>query len=183
MSDPLLLAMTRALGICCGGASYVLHVAQGVTGTADPNHGRPENMWEVPNIDAMMAAVRGIDALLPAGVENWKVVNNGRSTHPLPLTDKGFWYQPEAPDRAPAIHKNYCAVNERDFVIPLIGVRSAGETGPCPVGVARAACHVEAFDPLTQQLVAVADLAPGQTWSLPGRADTHVAYIIRGSYR
>lgn len=177
MSDPLQLACCRLLGILCGGAGYVLHVGQGVTGEADPNHGRPENMWEVPNIDAIMATVRACDALLPDGIENWKCVNNGRDDHPLPVPDDYFW---EGNHPGPALNKNYAAISGRDFVVILTGVKSAGTTGPVSAGTARKACHVEAFDPVTHDRIAVADLAAGQGWTLPGRGDTMAAWLIRG---
>ena len=47
MSDPLQLACCRLLGVVCGGAGYVLHVGQGVTGEAEPDHDRPQDMWDV----------------------------------------------------------------------------------------------------------------------------------------
>jgi hypothetical protein len=180
MSDPLQLACCRLLGILCGGAGYVLHVGQGVTGVADPAHGRPQNMWEVPNIDAIMATVRACDALLPDGIENWTCVNNGRDTHPLPLPgDSGFW---EGDHPGPSVNKNYAAINGADFVVILTGVKSAGATGPVPAGTARKAMHVEAFDPVTHARIAVADLAAGQGWTLPGRGDTMAAWLVRGRY-
>jgi len=181
LSNPLQLACARLLGIMCGGAGYVLHVGQGVTGEADPNHGRPENMWEVPNIDAIMAAVRACDGLLPLGVENWKCVNNGRDDHPLPLhAHDGFWEDTD--DRAPAVNKNYAAISGAEFVVMLTGCKSAGATGPVPAGTARKACHVEAFDPLTLAKVTEADLAAGQSWTVPGRGDSMAAYVVRGRY-
>jgi hypothetical protein len=182
MTSPLQLACCRLLGIMCGGAGYVLHVGQGVTGMPDPAHGRPANMWEVDNIDTIMRVVRRADALLPLGVENWQVVNNGRSTHPLPLDPhQGFW-ESGAADKAPAVNKNYAALAGSEFVVMLIGVKSRGVTGPVPAGTARRACHVEAFDPVTHAQVASADLAPGEAWSVPGRGDSMAAYVIRGHY-
>jgi hypothetical protein len=184
MTDPLQLACTRLLGIICGGAGYVLHVGQGVTGLADPNHNRPNNMWEVNNIDAIMSAVRRCDALLPEGVENWKCVNNGRGDHPLPLPPvTGFW-ESGAHDRAPAVNKNYAAITGDQFVEIVTGVKSAEAVGPVLIGTARRRMQVEAFDPLTLQSVVgrVLTLEPGTQWYLNGRADTMAAYLIRGRY-
>jgi hypothetical protein len=181
MDNPLQLACSRLLGIMCGGAGYVLHVAQGVTGEADPEHGRPHNMWEVPNIDEIMRAVRACDSLMPLGVENWKCVNNGRDDHPLPLhSHDGFWEGSEG--NAPAVNKNYAAIAGSEFVVMLIGVKSVNETGPVPAGTAIRPCHVDAYDPVTLQIVDSRNLAAGEPWELPGRADTMAAYVIRGYY-
>jgi hypothetical protein len=190
MDNPLQLACCRLLGIVCGGAGYVLHVGQGVTGEADPEHDRPENMWEVPNIDYIMDVVGGVDVLAPPGVENWKCVNNARDDHPLPLDGTaGFWEGSEG--RAPAVNKNYAALSgDGRFVVIPIGVRSVEEIGPVPMtqGALRA-CHVEAYDPELAHLgkdharVAEANLEAGQPWSLPGRHDTMAAYLIEGVYR
>jgi hypothetical protein len=179
MDNPLQLACTRLLGIICGGAGYVLHVAQGVTGKADAAHGRPENMWEVPNIDHIMDVVRNVDTLLPDGIENWKCVNNGRDDHPLPVPDDYFW---EGDHPGPALNKNYAAISDAEFVVMLIGVKSAGETGPVSAGTAKRACHVEAIDPVTLECVVSAELAAGQSWTVPGRGDTMAAYVVRGRY-
>jgi len=182
LDDPLQLACARLLGVMCGGAPYVLHVGQGVTGEADPNHGRPQNMWEVPNIDTIMTVVRQVDVLLPEGVENWDVVNNGRSNHPLPLdAHKGFWEGSDG--NAPAVNKNYAALSGNQFVMMLTGCRSVEETGPVPAGTAIRAMHVAAYDPVTLAIVAEADLEKGQSWTVPGRHDTMAGYLVRGTYR
>ena len=179
MDNPLQLACCRALGIICGGAGYVLHVAQGVTGKADAAHGRPENMWEVPNIDVIMAVVRNVIHLIPDGIENWKCVNNGRDDHPLPVPDDYFW---EGDHPGPALNKNYAAISDNEFVVMLIGVKSGGDTGPVSAGTARRACHVDAYDPVTGLVTTSADLAAGQSWTVPGRGDTMAAYVVRGRY-
>ena len=186
MSDPLQLACGRLLGILCGGAGYVLHVGQGVTGEADPKHGRPAFMWQVPNIDHMLAVVRGVDVLVPDGIENWTVVNNARDAHPLPLPTSGFW---EGSHGAEGVNKNYAAIAGAEWRVIITGVRSRAAVGPVHIGTAKQGCHVEAYDParaylgLEPALIAVADLAAGQRWELPGRADTMAAYWIRGQYQ
>src|SRR5439155_12200302 len=65
-TDPMRLAMLRAVGLINGVEAFVLHNGAGVGGRVDPAHNRPANLWEVPNIDAIMDAVRGVDALMPA---------------------------------------------------------------------------------------------------------------------
>lgn len=180
MESPLQLALTRALGIMCGGAGYVFHIGAGVFGIPIPEHGRPADVWDVPGIDAMADAVRGVDVILPDGVENWQVVNNGRSNHPLPLhPHEGFW---EGDDPGPAVNKNYAALSGNEFVVMLTGVKSAGETGPVPAGTAWKACRVEAFDPVSRASVVAVTLAAGQSWTVPGRGDSMAGYVVRGSY-
>ena len=184
MSDPLQLACTRLLGIMCGGAGYVLHVGQGVTGLSSPAYGRPENMWEVNNIDAIMEAVRGCDDLMPEGIENWKCVNNGRSDHPLQLDGTtGFW-ESGAHDRAPAVNKNYAAIspNGVDFRVMLTGCKSAGTVGPVPGGKPKRPCIVNAIHPVTKEVVVTQRLNPGEMLHVPGRGDTMAAYVVSGRY-
>jgi hypothetical protein len=182
MSDPLQLACSRVLGVLCGGAGYVLHVGQGVTGEADPKHGRPAFMWQVPNIDHLMAVVRGVDVLLPEGIENWSCVNNARDAHPLPLPSSGFW---EGSHGAEGINKNYAAINGRDWRVIVTGVRSRAMVG-LSTWHGRRARHVEAYDPARAylgkrpRLVDVADLAVGQR-TLPG-ARTRWRRISSGRY-
>lgn len=180
MESPLQLALSRALGIMCGGAGYVFHIGACVFGIPIPEHGRPANPWEVPGIDAMADAVRGVDVLLPAGVENWQVVNNGRSNHPLPLDpSSGFW---EGDDPGPAWNKNYAALSGNEFCEILTGGKSAGATGPVPSGTARRRCRVEAWDPVSRASLGPVVLEAGQSWTLPGRGDTMAGYVVRGSY-
>jgi hypothetical protein len=182
MDNPLQLACCRLLGIICGGAGYVLHVGQGVTGKADPAHGRPENMWQVPNIDNIMDTVRKVDELLPLTIENWKCVNNGRPDHPLPLDPvDGFW-EGGANDRAPAVNKNYAAIAGDQFIEILTGVKSEGAAGRVHAGRARRRCLVQAFNPVTRQIEHEATLSAGEDWYLPGRGDTMMAYLIKGRY-
>jgi hypothetical protein len=185
MDNPLQLACCRLLGILCGGAGYVLHVGQGVTGEADLKHGRPEFMWQVPNIDHIMEVVRGVDILVPDGIENWQCVNNARDAHPLPLPPNGFW---EGSHGVEGVNKNYAAINGADWRVIHTGVRSRQTTGLVHVGTAKQVCHVEAYDPARAYLgleaahVATAELTAGQRWELRGRADTMAAYLIVGRY-
>lgn len=184
MTNTLQLTCTRLLGIMCGGAGYVLHVGQGVTGTASPAYGRPENMWEVVSIDEIMAAVRGCDDLMPQGVENWRVVNNGRSDHPLQLDPvTGFW-ESGIHDRAPAVNKNYAALapNGVDFVVMLIGCKSAGTVGPVPGGKPRRLCYVRVIHPVTKEVITEQHLTTGEMLQVPGRGDSMAGYVVQGRY-
>lgn len=181
-SNPLRLAMARATGVVCSGAFYVLHVGQGVTGVADPAHGRPQNMWEVPNIDNIIKAVRGVDIALPQGIENWQVVNNGRSNHPLPLDPRvnhpngGFWEG----DGPGSVNKNYATISGNRFVEILNGVKNPAEKGSTLCGTSRLNAKVVAFD-VRDMSTNTYDITVGQNLNLEGRKDTMVGYVLNGN--
>jgi hypothetical protein len=39
-----------------------------------------------------------------------------------------------------------------------------------------------AFDPVTGDVVSAVTLAPGQSWTLQGRDDTMVGYVVKGQW-
>jgi hypothetical protein len=132
------------------------------------------------NIDAIMQAVRGIDAVIPTGVENWRKVNDGwrppLPEHALPATK--FWEDTDMQ----GVNKNYCAIDgpNRKFVCAPSGVRAPVDGQVGGTFKARRACRVKAYDTLTQELKAEATLAPEQTFTLPGRPDSMRAYVVVG---
>jgi hypothetical protein len=182
LSDHMQLAMQRAVGIVCSGAFYVLHVGQGVTGIASPAHNRPQNMWEVPNIDNIMKHVRRVDEFLPQGIENWQVVNNGRSNHPLPLDPRvnhpngGFW-EGSGPG---SVNKNYAAISGNKFIEVLVGVKNPSESGNTNCGVARRDSNIKAVD-FRDFSVDDHHVPVGQQLFCEGRKDTMVGYILQGN--
>jgi hypothetical protein len=181
-SDPLRLAMARATGIVCSGAFYVLHVGQGVTGIANPAHNRPQNMWEVPDIDNIMKRVRRVDESLPQGIENWQVVNNGRSNHPLPLDPRvnhpngGFW----AGDGPGSTNKNYAIVSGNRFIEVLNGVKNPAEKGSTNCGTSRLNAKIKSFDVRDYSTVEQ-NVTINQQLNLEGRQDTMVGYVLNGN--
>lgn len=181
-SNELRLAMARATGIVCSGAFYVLHVGQGVTGIENPDHGRPRNMWEVPNIDNIMKHVRRIDEALPQGIENWQVVNNGRSNHPLPLDPRvnhpngGFW-EGNGPG---SVNKNYATVSGHKFVQILNGVKNPSDEGITNCGTARWDSNIKVSD-IRDFSTHTAIVGDGLKLELEGRKDTMVGYILQGN--
>jgi hypothetical protein len=179
LDNPMQLAMARATGIVCAGSFYVLHVGQGVTGEADPNHGRPQNMWEVPNIDAIMHHVRAIDYLLPHDITNWKVVNNSRDDHPMPLPPeigKGFWEG----DSAGSVNKNFAAISGNRFVEVLLGVNNPSASGPTSVGKLKNSSHILAHN-ITDFSVTEINANASSEIHLTGRADKMAGYIVQGN--
>lgn len=177
--SPLQLALMRYLGAMCGAAMYTLHAAQGVSGIEDPKYARPEWMWEVPDVEAIIKAVRGVDAWLPERIENWKVINNKRADHPLKLDPiAGFW-EGSGPG---VVNKNYAAASGRDFRESLLGVKAPVNGALMQVGKATKHCRVEVIDPVLQRVVHEEDLSAGEWLDLQGRVDTMAGYIIVGRY-
>jgi len=179
LNNPMQLAMARATGIVCNGAFYVLHVGQGVTGKADPSHGRPENMWEVPNIDQIMHHVKQVDSVLPADIENWKCVNNSRDDHPMPLDPdlgEGFWEG----DSDGSVNKNFACINGDKFVEVLLGVNNENTSGTTLVGKPIRDTTIVAHD-ISNYSVAAGNVAKGGQLYLEGRKDKMKGYVVHGN--
>ena len=181
-TSPLQLAMTRAVGVMCGGAGYVLHTGTGVfgDGVGHPTAGpRPANFDEIENIDAIVDAVRGIDLLLPQGVENWNVTIS-RSTNSgnleAPFTPHNHWEG----NTGEGVNKAYGAIApDGRWILMPCGVRGhALMTASYPVYA------VTVYDPLTGQSVPGLEnrsFNKGETMNLPGGGeDAMVAYVIQG---
>lgn len=179
---PLFISLGRITSVVCGGGKYIFHPGQMVTGHESPEYGRPANLWEVPRIDECLRAVSVADRVLPERVENWKVVNNARDDHPLPLPKPAFWSAPKYKQTG-WINKNYSAISPTQFVVVLTGVKAPADGELVVVGKARAACHVEAIDPVSGDRAEVRSLAAGEPWRLPGRRDTEAGYVVRGEFQ
>jgi hypothetical protein len=184
LDNPLQLAMARINSTICGAPYYVLHVGQGVTGIAEPTYGRPENMQDVPNIDAIIDAVAAPGRILPGDVSSWKVQNNSWPDHPLPLPKslgQGFW---EGTSNG-SVNKNYASLKWPEFVVALNGVHvnAGGHDGQLVhVGTAKRRCMVTAYNPVTAEVVHTQELADGSPLALPGRLDTMAGYVVRGHF-
>lgn len=181
LDSPLQLAMMRAVTIMCGGPIFILHTGTGVYGNGKPGSGgelRPPNFWEIPNIDAIVDAVRGIDVLLPAGLPNWQVANTGWvPPNPVaPFQPHAFWEG----ETGEGVNKAYSALAPDGRVIQMpCGVRTRTIlTASYPLR------EVTVYDPLTRQALAGFEnltVPQGSSIELPGGGqDAMVAYIIRG---
>lgn len=78
-ADPFHLATQRYGGIIMGAGNYCFHTGSMVYGvrydhpTAGPRYA---NIWDIPNVEAMVSALRGVDAVVQhTGVENWRTTN------------------------------------------------------------------------------------------------------------
>jgi hypothetical protein len=183
-NSPLQHAIKAFLAHMAGAPFYVVHLGAGTKGVPNPAVGRPANLYEVPEADPIIRAVRLAQALCPADLENWRVVNNGRNDHPLPLPEEigiGFW-EGDGDAVKGDLNKNYAALGPGgQFVSVLCGVNSTEEVGPRRVtsGALRG-CHVLAIEPVTGARLE-GDLAAGAVWTVPGRRDRNVGYLVFGS--
>ena len=179
--SPLQLAMMRALGVIMGGAGFVLHTGTGVFGdgkghpTAGP---RPANFDEIANIDAIVAALRGIDVLLPDGVENWKVQisrNTSSGSRVSPFTPHNHWEGPSGD----GVNKAYSSIaSDGRWIQMPTGVR-----GHVVLTASYPLRDVVVYDPLSLQPRegVKTSYGQGETLDLPGGGtDAMVAYIIQG---
>jgi len=171
--DPLRLAMLRAVGLINGVGAFVLHNGAGVAGVVDPGHNRPANLWEVPGIDAVMDAVRGVDQWLPARAADGQHWNNAWAGNPW-VAD-AFWS--DGDDHG--VNRNY-TVSAGDGWIST-------ESGIEGYVVMTASRHslVEIYDPLQGKVNEVELQAGEQLTQTPVSLDNNGdgALIVIGHYR
>jgi len=115
-------AMLRAVAIIMGWEDFVLHNAAGVQGIFDPAHNRPANLWEVPGIDGVMDAVRGLDPLIPGWASDGAATRGGDPVvGPHPLACDAFWPNQNLDH---GVVRDYARVNGNQFVQTLIGLKN-----------------------------------------------------------
>jgi hypothetical protein len=173
--SPVQLAIMRATAHTQGCALYVLHVGDMVTGLADTSRNRHANLSEVPGLDAILQAVRRVDAFLPEGVENWTSTNQHGHTDrvgPHPLLADGIWS--DGDDHG--VDRAHGAVSGNQFVEVLLGVKDYVNLQ------AAQALAFDALDPSTGTVTHY-ELGAGQSARLAGRADTMAGYLIRGTFK
>lgn len=171
-TDPLQLAMLRATALVCGVSMFVFHNGAGVAGQVDPAHARPANLWEVPNIDAMMQAVRNVDAGIDLRVFDGKHYNSGWAGNPFtPVT---IW--PDTPDHG--VNRAYLVTLPDGFVCTLDGIKDHVDMKVTN------ACRVDLFDPVVGSIVQTLTFGAGQTLTItPNSRDTGGlgGFITRGT--
>ena len=158
--DPLRLTMYAGLTWLCGGAGFVLHTGAGVGGgdEASKSKGRAANLWEVANIDRILAGIAAMRRLLPADLPNWSRHNANRNFPGYPF---------ETDRLAPLIERGellraFAATSGggRFIVMPIVA------QAPVPFA-AKSAMHVDVYEPLTGDVVDACDLAAGEVYTLP----------------
>jgi hypothetical protein len=119
---------------------------------------------------------------LPADVQDWKIVNNGRDDqHPLQLPDplkEGFW-EGGGDIVLGDCNKNYAALGpDGQFMVGLFGLNAGSARRS---GQALYDLQVSAYDSLTGELVkASLPVKKGAFLTLPGRQDREISYILVG---
>ena len=181
LTDPLRLAMKRAIAIMCGAPIFTLHTGTGVYGNGAPSSSgapRPPNFWEIDNIDRIVEAVRSVAALLPAGLPNWQQANT-QWVPPNPVAP----FQPHnhwEGDTGDGVNKAYSALAPDGRVIQM----PCGVRGRVRLTASYRLTGVTVFDPLT--LAPLPDFSDrsvgqGEVLELPGGGTSaDVAYIIHG---
>ena len=170
--DPIRLAMLRAVGLVNGVGAFVLHNGAGVAGQVDAARNRPANLWEVPGIDAVMRAVRGVDAFVPPRAGEGTHWNNAWAGNPWVVD--AFWGDGDPH----GVNRNYTVSTPDGWVSTEAGVKDFA------VFTAARASRVEIFDVLAGK-VAEVTLAAGQTHTLtPHSRDDkgYGAFIVVGHY-
>lgn len=179
MTDRLRLVMLRVFGIMCGLGGFVLHNGAGVAGKVDPAHNRPANLWEVPGIDAIMDALRRVDAILPTSLSDWsKSFQHGGYAFPQferfndpPLIADGIW----SDGHDHGCSRIYNSTRGNELFAVVFGVK------PYVNVKATRALQLTIYNPVTlekqEKLVAA-----NEVFRLEGDDQANAGYIIRGSW-
>ncbi len=190
-TNPLVLAMKRALAIMCGAPIFTLHTGTGVYGDGLPSSSgapRPPNFWEIDNINAILSALRNVEELLPAGVENWQAANTQwEPPNPVaPFQPHHHWEGDEeihrkTKQRNNGVNKAYAALAPDGRWIQLpAGVREVVRlTASYPLR------DVTVYDPISRRPLPGLEgrsFQTGEVLELPGGPwlDPNVAYIVHG---
>jgi hypothetical protein len=181
LTDPLRLAMKRAIAILCGAPIFTLHTGTGVYGDGRPSSSgapRPPNFWEIENIEAIVAAVRGIATLLPPGLPNWRTANT-QWVPPNPVAP----FQPHnhwEGDTGDGVNKAYAALAPDGRVIQM----PCGVRGSVRLRASYPLNAVTVYNPIT--CTPIPDFSDrrydaGDVMELPGGGlEADVAYVIVG---
>jgi hypothetical protein len=172
-TDPLQLAMFRMTGIVCGGGEFVLHNGAGVAGIVDPAHNRPANLWEVPGIDAIMRAVRSVDAALPLRASDGQKWNTGWPG--CPFVADAFW--PDGADHG--VNRAYVVEIPGGFLCPIDGIKDHA-TFFTP-----RSCTLDLWDVIENRVVQTLVCPAGGNTTITPRSLDHAgygAYLARGTF-
>jgi len=70
-NDPTVLAIDAVVTWLAGEGDYLLHCGGGIYGLADPTRGRPADLWDTENWDAICAGIKAMRAAVPADLPNF----------------------------------------------------------------------------------------------------------------
>lgn len=86
-NDPLVLAVDAAVTWLSGVGAYLLHCGAGIYGLADPSRGRPADLWDTVNYDAICQGIRAMRDLLPADLPNFAKHKTNHASAPFGFVD------------------------------------------------------------------------------------------------
>jgi hypothetical protein len=172
--DPVRLAMLRAVGLINGVTAFVLHNANGVTGQVYPERNRQANLFELANVEAIMSAIRGVDAFFPPRVGEGRHWNHAWSGSPLTVDD--IW---ASNDGHHGVNRHYQVEIPGGWVSTAAGVKDFANFR------VTSNSHVEVYDVIQGKVLEV-DLNAGESFRLtPVSRDNfgNGGFIIVGHYR
>jgi hypothetical protein len=158
--DPLRLTMYAGLTWLCGGAGFVLHTGAGVGGGDEASiaQGRVANLWEVTNIEQILAGIQTVRGMLPADLPNWSRHNANRNFPGYPFDTDRLVPLIEGGQLLRAFAATHG--DGRLIVTPIVA------QVPVPF-TARFPMHFDVYDPMTGERRDTSDLAAGDTYTLP----------------
>lgn len=183
LSDPLRLAMLRAVGLTSGLGAFVLHTGAGVRGggAADLATGkfylpRKANLDEYGDeLETVARAIKGVDSIVPVDAVNWRKTKGHWSDTQL-FADVVWSDDPARFDHGCV--RVYGSYSSTGYVEHVIGIRRY-------VNLTQKAgrAHVRAINPLTLETVFEKDVQDGETFRLEGdpTGGSNSAYIVIGT--
>jgi len=170
--DPLRLTMYAGLTWLCGGAGFVLHTGAGVGGgdAASKSKGRAANLWEVANIEAILAGIAAARRMLPADLPGWSRHNANRNFPGYPFDTDRLAAVIESGQLLRAFAAT--ASDGRFIAMPIVA------QVPVPFAT-KSAVHLDVYNPISGDVVDARDLSPGETYTL----EPMLAAMMVGSAR
>ena len=152
--------MAAAVTYVSGVGAYVLHTGSGIRGggRADRARGRPANIGDVPEIDAIFRALRAVRDRLPRDVANWTRFDASAQNPIVSVQARG------------TLVAAYGAHRDGRFVLTPIGVQGALTLR------AHAPLDLEVIDPRTGDRRADTSVGAGGAFEVEGLA----AYLVLG---
>jgi hypothetical protein len=119
-TDPERITMAGVVAFIVGACMHVIHTGAGVRGVDDPARGRVANLWDVPSMGPVCAAMRKWQALLPSDLARWTKENWYWSGHPFLIEKKDIGDDALAANRGAT--RCFAATNGAKFITAPIGI-------------------------------------------------------------
>lgn len=160
LSNPFTMATKRAANLVLGAAVTCVHTGAGVFGRlmAGPYGLRQANLFEVPGLVEMFAAVANADMHLPPGIENWTPFNTNQPVKVI----------------TGRVNKLYGSRSGKQFAEIAIGC-----DGPTMTLQAKKACDLGVVNPATGEVLFSRAFAKDETAVVPSLW----AYLLIGTER